>query len=113
MSNVQMVVHHDNSVAIDNGGVAINWFGLWLYSPLYLKKPGSRKCSSIFNNVASRTPPLNMTKIYESIVFANKPDIIISNESWLKNSIKKNFVNDNQHKVHQINRSEKTYPQNT
>ncbi len=58
--------------------------------------PGPDSLSVFYNNVqgfintrdlASESPPLNMTKVHEiqGFIFKNKPDVLIFNETWLKN----------------------------
>ena len=43
------------------------------------------------NDLASETPPLNMTKLLEfhGYLYTHKPDILILNETWLKKVYKR------------------------
>ena len=86
-----------------------------------LKNPGPKQISVLYNNiqglihprdVASDEPPLNMTKIHEisGYLFANKPDILILNETWLKKVIKNGQILPKIYKIKRIDRSAETHP---
>ena len=85
-----------------------------------LLNPGPN-LSVVYNNVhgflntrdlASGTPPLNMTKIHEfhGYIYKHKPHIIILNETWLKNSILSNEVLPDKYKVFRLDRSLRSHP---
>ena len=65
--------------------------------------PRNRPISVFYNNIhgfintkdlASQTPPLNMTKLHElhAYLYTHKPDVVILNETWLKKSILDNEI---------------------
>ena len=83
--------------------------------------PGPKKLSVLYNNIqgfintrdlASDSPPLNMTKTHEinGYIFTNKPDIILMNETWLKRSISSNQILPDNYKVFRVDRSPKSHP---
>ena len=83
--------------------------------------PGPNSLSVVYNNIhgfintrdlASETPPLNMTKVHEihGYIFTHKPDIVILNETWLKRSILSNEVLPDNYKVFRVDRSLKSHP---
>ncbi len=83
--------------------------------------PGPDNFSVFYNNVqglintrdlASDSPPLNMTKVHEiqGFIFKNKPDVLVFNETWLKKSILDNEVLPDNYKVFRIDRSAKSHP---
>ena len=83
--------------------------------------PRSRPLSVFYNNIqgfintrdlASESPPLNMTKVHEvhGYIFTNRPDIIILNETWLKKSIMSKNVFPDNYKVFRVDRSLKSHP---
>ena len=64
-------------------------------------------------DLGSESPPLNMTKLYEfqSYIFKQKPDIVVVNESWLKESIlNSEILPENSYKIIRCDRSGKTHP---
>ena len=83
--------------------------------------PGPKPFSIFYNNIqgffntrdlASDSPPLNMTKVHElhGYFYSTKPDIIILNETWLKKSISDIEVIPDNYKVFRIDRSIKSHP---
>ena len=81
----------------------------------------TRPLRILYNNVQgfinpkdlkSDSPPLNMKKLYEfqGFVLKHKPDIIIVNESWLKNSIFDLEILPENFKIIRADRSGKTHP---
>ena len=90
-----------------------------------IKNPGpsarNRPLTVLYNNVqgfinpkdlSSPTPPLNMKKAYElqGYIFNHKPDIVILNETWLKQNILNPEIFPKSYKVSRIDRSGKTHP---
>ena len=86
-----------------------------------ITNPGPKKLSVLYNNIqgfintrdlASNSPPLNMTKVHEmnGYIFSNRPDIILMNETWLKRSILSNEIFPDSYKVFRTDRSTKTHP---
>ena len=86
-----------------------------------INNPGPRKLSIVYNNVQGfinmkdlklKSPPLNMTKVHEmnGYIFAEKPDIVILNETWLKKPILSKQVFPENYKVLRLDRSIKTHP---
>ena len=66
-----------------------------------------------FSNLADKCPNLDQTKIYElkSSIAINKPDVIVLNETWLKESILDNEILDTKfYKLYRLDRSQKTHP---
>ena len=72
--------------------------------------PGPSSLSIVYNNVhgfvntrdlASESPPLNMTKVHEfhGYLYTHKPDIVILNETWLKKAINSKEVIPDNYKV--------------
>ena len=83
--------------------------------------PGPKRLSVLYNNiqgfvntrdVASDSPPLNMTKLHEiqGYIFTHKPDILILNETWLKKSILDKEILPDTYKVFRVDRSLKSHP---
>ncbi len=83
--------------------------------------PGPDSLSIFYNNVqgfvntrdlASESPPLNMTKVHEiqGYIFKTKPDVLIFNETWLKKSISDNEIVPDNYKVFRVDRSTKSHP---
>ena len=64
------------------------------------------------NDLASETPPLNMTKLLEfhGYLYTHKPDILILNETWLKKSIEDNELLPSSYNIIRVDRSSKTHP---
>ncbi len=86
-----------------------------------IANPGPKKLSVLYNNVqgfvntrdlASDSPPLNMTKGHEinGYIFTNRPDIILMNETWLKQSISSNQILHDNYKVFRVDRTLKSHP---
>lgn len=86
-----------------------------------ISNPGPRKPSVLYANVqglispghlSMSDPPLNMTKVYElqDYIYSNKIDIIILNETWLKNKIDSNSVFPLNYKTYRVDRSAFTHP---
>ena len=86
-----------------------------------LLNPGPNSLSVVYNNIhgfintrdlASNSPPLNMTKVHEihGYIFTNRPDIVILNETWLKRSILSSEVLPDNYKVFRMDRSLKSHP---
>ena len=90
-----------------------------------LKNPGpikqNRHITVMYNNIqgfinprdlSSKTPPLNMMKTYElqGYIFKERPDIIILNETWLKNNILDSEIFHNSYKIFRTDRTGKTHP---
>ena len=86
-----------------------------------LKNPGPNQISVLYSNIqgmihprdlASIEPPLNMTKIHEinAYLIANKPEILILNETWLKKVIKNKQLLPNIYKIKRLDRSVETHP---
>jgi len=86
-----------------------------------LLNPGPNSLSVVYNNIhgfintrdlASTSPPLNMTKVHEihGYIFTNRPDIVILNETWLKKSILDSEVLPDNYKVFRVDRSLKSHP---
>ncbi len=82
---------------------------------------GPRKISVLSNNIqgfintrdlASDSPPLNMTKVHEinGYIFTNRPDIIVMNETWLKRPIHSNQVLPDDYNVFRADKSSKSHP---
>ena len=80
-----------------------------------------RSLSVFYNNVqglvntrdlASKNPPLNMTKIHElhGFLYTKKPDLVILNETWLKGSISDSEIFPDGYKIFRLDRSERTHP---
>ena len=66
-----------------------------------------------FSNLADKCPNLDVTKIYElkSHIATNKPNVIILNITWLKETIIDNEILDaNFYKMYRLDRSQKTHP---
>ena len=66
-----------------------------------------------FSNLADKCPNLDVTKIaeFQSYISLNKPDIIILNESCLKDSVlDSEIINLEAYKVFRLDRSPKTHP---
>ena len=63
-------------------------------------------------DLASDSPPLNMTKVHEihGYILTNRPDIVILNETWLKRSILDSEVLPDNYKVFRLDRSLKSHP---
>ena len=83
--------------------------------------PGPESFKIFYNNVqglintrdlASETPPLNMTKVHElhGYIYSQKPDVIILNETWLKGCILDNEIFPDNYKVFRVDRSSRTHP---
>ena len=83
--------------------------------------PGPSSLSIVYNNVhgfvntrdlASESPPLNMTKVHEfhGYLYTHKPDIVILNETWLKKAINSKEVIPDNYKVFRLDRSLTTHP---
>lgn len=83
--------------------------------------PGPNNFSVMYNNVhgfintrdlASDSPPLNMTKMHEihAYIYSHEPDILIFNETWLKKSIIDSEILPDTYKVFRVDRSSKTHP---
>ena len=83
--------------------------------------PGNRPITVFYNNVqgfintrdlASESPPLNMTKVHEinGYIFTKKPDILILNETWLKKAILNGNVLPDNYQVFRVDRSLKSHP---
>ena len=100
---------------------------LLVSSNITILNPGPRtvsvnKPSTVFyNNVqglintrdlASENPPLNMTEMHElhGYLHTNKPDIVILNETWLKNSILDTEILPDNYKVFRLDRVPKNTP---
>ena len=66
------------------------------------------------NDLASETPPLNMTKLLEfhGYLYTHKPDILILNETWLKKTIEDNELlpSSYNYNIIRVDRSSKTHP---
>ncbi len=86
-----------------------------------IANPGPKKLSVLYNNIqgfvntrdlASDSPPLNMTKVHEinGYIFTNIPDIIILNETWLKRPIASSQILPDNYKVFRMDRSLKSHP---
>ena len=86
-----------------------------------LLNPGPNSLSVVYNNIhgfinasdlASDTPPLNMTKVHEihGYIFTNRPDVVILNETWLKRSVLSSEVLPENYKVFRLDRSLKSHP---
>ena len=66
-----------------------------------------------FSNLADKCPNLDQTEIYElkSSIAINKPDVIVLNETWLKEPILDNEILDTKfYKLYRLDRSQKTHP---
>ena len=66
-----------------------------------------------FSELNNPNPSLNNAKILElqSYAYINKPEIIILNETWLKNSINDNeILSEDQYKMFRLDRSESNHP---
>ena len=66
-----------------------------------------------FSNLGDKCPNLDQTKIFElkSSITINKPDVIILNETWLKESILDNEILDpNFYKLYRLDICQKTHP---
>lgn len=83
--------------------------------------PGPRPISIIYNNMqgfvntrdlASDSPPLNMTKVHEihGFIFSKQPDVIILNETWLKKKILSNEILPDNYKVFRVDRTLESHP---
>ena len=83
--------------------------------------PGPDSFKIFYNNIqgliitrdlASDSPPLNMTKVHEmhGYIFSQKPDIIILNETWLKDCILDKEVFPDNYKIFRIDRSSRSHP---
>ena len=90
-----------------------------------LKNPGpinkNRHITVMYNNIqgfinprdlSSKTPPLNMKKTYElqGYIFKERPDIVILNETWLKNNILDSEIFHKTYKIFRTDRTGKTHP---
>ena len=65
-----------------------------------------------FSSLASNQPSLSINKILElnSYIASNHPDIVVLNETWLKESVKNSeFFPDNDYKVFRLDRSVNTH----
>ena len=66
-----------------------------------------------FSSLGDKCPNLDQTKIFElkSSITINKPDVIILNETWLKESILDNEILDpNFYKLYRLDRCQDTHP---
>ena len=66
-----------------------------------------------FSSLASDEPSLSINKILElnSYIVSNHPDIVVLNETWLKQTVKNSeFFPDNDYKVFRLDRSVNTHP---
>ena len=66
-----------------------------------------------FSSLASDEPSLRINKILElnSYIASNHPDIVVLNETWLKETVKNSeYYPDNDYKVFRLDRSVNTHP---
>ena len=66
-----------------------------------------------FSELNEDNPKLDVTKMHEinQFLVSNKPDILMLNETWLKNTIKKKeLFSVNDYKIFRLDRSSKTHP---
>ena len=64
-------------------------------------------------DLTSESPPLNMKKLYElqNFIYEQRPDIVIVNESWIKQSILNSEIfPENSYKIIRCDRSGKSHP---
>jgi endonuclease/exonuclease/phosphatase family metal-dependent hydrolase len=103
-------------------GVSLNIL-LILVSNMSLLNPGPASQVSVFyqnvrglipwSELANPNPRLDTNKIYELQLYldAEKPDVVILNETWLKPSIYSNeIIPDSTYKVFRLDRSKETHP---